>query len=31
MYVMSDWDGGFGFDYVYPKFCPMCGEKVDED
>ena len=30
MYESSGWDGGIGFDYVYIKYCPICGRKLDK-
>ena len=29
LYQMTSWDGGIGFDYVYAKFCPICGRKLE--
>ena len=28
LFQISDWDGGIGFDYIYIKYCPMCGRKL---
>lgn len=28
LFQMSDWDGGIGFDYIYIKYCPMCGRRL---
>ena len=28
LFQISDWDGGIGFDYIYIKYCPMCGRRL---
>jgi len=31
LYVLSDWDGGLGFDYIRDiQYCPVCGRKLAE-
>ena len=32
LYKFSSWDGGVGYEYVWPvRFCPLCGRELPKE